>query len=283
MACLLAVSTIVVAHVLSGVDADDRSVVKREVMRACKEVANSDKRINYNFCVSELDKNYKNGEEGGVSLRVANAAAFAASHRMDSAYHDIYVLIEKLGADLNKTRLGQALDQCWRPYNNARIDFTIALQLIDSKSYAEAKMRFSRATEGAIQCDDVLAKAKIDVWPLVQHSKYAVQMGRICVAIGDRMLPKMWKEISGLLQLQVGADYIFVASLWLSNKKFTVTNMVSSAAMWSLWKLRNSLHFQRTIWRDMKSLGLWKMMSSMLQQWMILCTVGCLERQGDCK
>jgi hypothetical protein len=55
---------------------------------------------------------------------------------------------------------------------------------------------------------------------------------------------------STLFNRTCGADFTSV-SLWLSEKKFIVINMFSTAALWGLWKLRNSLCFEEAFWKSM--------------------------------
>ena len=45
--------------------------------------------------------------------------------------------------------------------------------------------------------------------------------------------------------MNIGSDYESVAKLWVANKKHVVTNVISSVVLWSLWKLRNEICFQR--------------------------------------
>lgn len=63
----------------------------------------------------------------------------------------------------------------------------------------------------------------------------------------------MWEHIS-LVVGELGASFESIGSKWLSNKKFVAVNIISSAALWGLWKLRNEICFQNTGWRDMKHL-----------------------------
>lgn len=46
-----------------------------------------------------------------------------------------------------------------------------------------------------------------------------------------------------MLRRLLGIRYESVASLWLSNKKNVVTNMIAAALMWSIWKMRNDMFF----------------------------------------
>lgn len=72
-------------------------------------------------------------------------------------------------------------------------------------------------------------------------------------------------------RLPIGADMINIGQFWLSSKKYGLLNMVSSAVIWSLWKLRNDLCFQRVGWKSMDVL-LFKI-HGLLQNWKILCPV----------
>ncbi|RLN36127.1 hypothetical protein C2845_PM03G35150 [Panicum miliaceum] len=79
---------------------------------------------------------------------------------------------------------------------------------------------------------------------------------------------QVWTSISELLGLEIGSDFESVGSKWLCNKKFLVHNMISSAALWSIWKLRNNIHFQNSRWRDLGSLLL--RITRTIQNWIIL-------------
>jgi len=46
----------------------------------------------------------------------------------------------------------------------------------------------------------------------------------------------VWDFLSLWLNRSMGNDFIYVASLWISNKKFMVCNIVSSAVLWVIWK-----------------------------------------------
>jgi hypothetical protein len=52
-----------------------------------------------------------------------------------------------------------------------------------------------------------------------------------------------WKESSDVLNVTMGANFESVAKLWLSGKEFYTINVYSSAALWSIWKLRNEIIF----------------------------------------
>jgi hypothetical protein len=44
----------------------------------------------------------------------------------------------------------------------------------------------------------------------------------------------IWECISELLNLSLGQDFESVARFWLANKRHKVTNVVSSAVLWSI-------------------------------------------------
>ncbi|KAF8727861.1 hypothetical protein HU200_018427 [Digitaria exilis] len=46
-------------------------------------------------------------------------------------------------------------------------------------------------------------------------------------------------------------------------------NIISSAALWSLWKLRNNLCFQNAAWKDTSHLV--ERILKMAQNWIIMC------------
>lgn len=50
------------------------------------------------------------------------------------------------------------------------------------------------------------------------------------------------------------SDAVGIGTYWLSNKKHTVLNMVSSAVLWSIYKLRNDIYFQNIGWRSIEML-----------------------------
>lgn len=53
----------------------------------------------------------------------------------------------------------------------------------------------------------------------------------------------------------MGLDFESVAVCWLSDKKFRLLNVFSSAILWSLWKTRNDLYFQNMQWTGFGALA----------------------------
>jgi hypothetical protein len=73
-----------------------------------------------------------------------------------------------------------------------------------------------------------------------------------------------WKVISDIVAVNVESDLAAIGQYWLSNKRHSLLNIITSAVLWSIWKLRNELCFQKVGLLFYKIAGL-------LQNWEILC------------
>jgi hypothetical protein len=80
---------------------------------------------------------------------------------------------------------------------------------------------------------------------------------------------QMWLEIAECVDQNIGSCFESIGKLWLSNKKFVVTNIITSAALWGLWKLRNSFCFQVAQWRDVNFLL--QKITGLVHKWKLLC------------
>jgi hypothetical protein len=80
---------------------------------------------------------------------------------------------------------------------------------------------------------------------------------------------RMWCETSIIVGRQIGKSFDEIGVCWLSEKRFTVVNMLSSAALWALWKLRNDFCFQNGRWKSMQQLLM--RVVGLVQNWIILC------------
>jgi hypothetical protein len=79
----------------------------------------------------------------------------------------------------------------------------------------------------------------------------------------------MWKGLSDIVGRDIGSTFDSIGVCWLSEKKYVNVNILSSAALWGLWKLRNELCFQDGAWISMKHL--WWKVAGLVQSWSILC------------
>ena len=80
---------------------------------------------------------------------------------------------------------------------------------------------------------------------------------------------QLWSILSEIFNRQVGTYFVSVGTMWISNRKFIVENVFCAAILWGLWKLRNNLCFQGTLWVDVRVLIM--KVTAMLQNWSSMC------------
>jgi hypothetical protein len=56
----------------------------------------------------------------------------------------------------------------------------------------------------------------------------------------------MWCYVKEFLGINIGADYILVASKGLSRDKFYIANTISAAMLRGIWLIRNELFFAKS-------------------------------------
>jgi hypothetical protein len=73
------------------------------------------------------------------------------------------------------------------------------------------------------------------------------------------------------LGMDIGYDYISIASKWLSAENFYVANVISCAVLRGLWLTRNDSVFNNQGWLDVKLIlkRIWKLS----MEWSIVCKV----------
>jgi hypothetical protein len=79
------------------------------------------------------------------------------------------------------------------------------------------------------------------------------------------VLKHVWLVIPDILNMNIGGSYESVAKFWVANKKHVVTNFISAAVMWTLWKLGNEMCFQGLVWPGFKTI--WMRIARMLRGW----------------
>jgi hypothetical protein len=79
----------------------------------------------------------------------------------------------------------------------------------------------------------------------------------------------MRKGIYDIVGRDMGNSFDSGGVCWPSEKKYVNINIISPAALWGLWKLRNELCFQDGAWISMKHL--WWKEAGLVQNWLILC------------
>ncbi|KAL5212423.1 hypothetical protein ABZP36_023270 [Zizania latifolia] len=163
--CLLAV--VVVALTLGVV-----VVVDATVVTTCRAAADSDRRVDYNFCVAELGKHHDSPDADVWGL--AKVAALTGVVDADNAVYDIKGMIAKGSGPR------AALARCQQLYGEAGFAFAEAHDDINGRNYAAGKDKAAQAASLARQCDGVFAA----VPPLIaQHSSYAAKIAIVCTAI----------------------------------------------------------------------------------------------------
>jgi hypothetical protein len=80
----------------------------------------------------------------------------------------------------------------------------------------------------------------------------------------------VWTCISEIVKTHIGDSYENVARLWISNKKSYAINMITSAAVWNVWRMKNDIFFGRLIWSDIQMI--WRRMAVLIRKWTPLCT-----------
>ena len=60
----------------------------------------------------------------------------------------------------------------------------------------------------------------------------------------------LWNHLSEIFEIQIGANFEFVAHWWVSNNKNSTLNTCGAVLLWTLWKLRNYLSFQEKSCKD---------------------------------
>jgi hypothetical protein len=78
----------------------------------------------------------------------------------------------------------------------------------------------------------------------------------------------MWRNLSEICGKEIRGDFESIASLWLCSKKFKTLNIYTSAVLWALWKMRNSLCFQVNQWCGMQVV--FCRCAKMLRRWCIM-------------
>lgn len=83
------------------------------------------------------------------------------------------------------------------------------------------------------------------------------------------VVKQCWHIMAHILHIRIEENLIDIGKYWLSPKKYIVVNIVTSTVLWTVWKLRNEICFQRTSWKSMEIL-LYRI-AGVLQSWTLLC------------
>ncbi|TVU29852.1 hypothetical protein EJB05_21440, partial [Eragrostis curvula] len=208
---VLAVPAIIVFLALSNVDAT--------VVTTCKAAAESDKRVDYNFCVLELSKHQDSPDADTWGL--AKVATEAGGGDAGNAVADVNTLLNKAGTDA-KTR--GALLQCQKLYHDVEFAFAGAYDSLNDRNYAGGKQEVGLATSLAHKCDDAFAKIAVPS-QLTKYSLYTMKIAAICTAI------------TNLIKLLPSADNNTLVSYYFCVSELSKYNGSDDADTWVLAKL----------------------------------------------
>ena len=79
---------------------------------------------------------------------------------------------------------------------------------------------------------------------------------------------ELWRAIADISGVGKISNIENLATWWVSNKKHAVVNALHAAVMWSLWKIRNTLCFNRSVWSGMQKI--WRQVAMELAAWEVL-------------
>jgi hypothetical protein len=63
---------------------------------------------------------------------------------------------------------------------------------------------------------------------------------------------EVWRALGPLTGIVLNPKMLDISSKWLCVKKFEAQNIVHAVVIWSLWKIRNYLCFNRVPWSGMQ-------------------------------
>ena len=88
------------------------------------------------------------------------------------------------------------------------------------------------------------------------------------------------RQISPLItrhfRVGTGSDFESVAKFWIANKKHSALNTINDVVLWCLWKYRNSIIFNNTLWTSIKQVM--RLILKTIKSWVILSSDGAVER-----
>uniref|UniRef100_A0ACD5VC40 Uncharacterized protein n=1 Tax=Avena sativa TaxID=4498 RepID=A0ACD5VC40_AVESA len=166
---LVLVAVIGTFLVVSGVHATPETT--------CKAAARIDKRVNYDFCVSELIGHPESLDKDAWGL--AKIIASLGEGDAGAAMADIEVLLAKPDTD---EKLKAPLGQCHKLYDQVGVAFAQATDEINWRHYDIGKKKAAQVVPLVQQCDNAFVKVGVPS-PLTKRSEGSMQLVIICTAI----------------------------------------------------------------------------------------------------
>lgn len=164
---------------LTGVDAT--------VVATCLAASNSDRRVNYDFCVSELNKH--RDSPGADTPGLAKVAANVGVNSAGGAVNDIEALLAAKQQPPPDARTSAALRLCEQLYHDMELAFAGAYDEINALNYTAGKQMAADADSLVRRCTGGFAEAGlVPPEPVARRSAYAVQIAIVCTAITNLII-----------------------------------------------------------------------------------------------
>uniref|UniRef100_A0ACD5ZBL1 Uncharacterized protein n=1 Tax=Avena sativa TaxID=4498 RepID=A0ACD5ZBL1_AVESA len=158
------------AAALGGVDATPETT--------CRAAAGSDRRVDYEFCVSRLSQHHDSPDADTWGL-----AKVAADVGVLIAGNGVYDIKAMLARGKAGAKARAPLQRCEALYDRMGSAFAEAYDGIDRRDYAAGKEKALEAASLARRCGDAFAGAGVVPSPLAKQGADSVQMAIVCTAI----------------------------------------------------------------------------------------------------
>ncbi|KAL6841995.1 hypothetical protein ACP4OV_028195 [Aristida adscensionis] len=150
------------------------------VVTTCMAASDSDRHVNYEFCVAELSRH--RDSPGADDWGLAKVAANLGVNGAGNALVDIDVMLsEEPPLDAARADL---LRRCRKLYNETESAFMGAFDEINARNYTAGMRMAADATALVRRCDAAFEEAAIlPPERLVQRGTYAMEIVTVCTAI----------------------------------------------------------------------------------------------------
>ncbi|CAL4969336.1 unnamed protein product [Urochloa decumbens] len=168
-------------------------VVDATVQETCSAAANADHRVDYAFCVSELDKH--RDSPGADAWGLAKVAANVGVNNAGAAANEIDALLSATtppaaaAAPAPDARAAAALRQCEKLYYDMELAFAGAYDETNARNYTAGRQMAADADTLVRRCAAGFAEAGIPPpEPVARRGAYAVQIAIVCTAITNLLI-----------------------------------------------------------------------------------------------
>ncbi|CAL5021971.1 unnamed protein product [Urochloa decumbens] len=182
----VALASLAALHGLTG-------VVDATVQETCSAAASADRRVDYAFCVSELDKH--RDSPGADAWGLAKVAANVGVNNAGAAANEIDALLSATtppaaaAAPAPDARVAAALRQCEKLYYDMELAFAGAYDETNARNYTAGRQMTADADSLVRRCAAGFAEAGIPPpEPVARRGAYAVQIAIVCTAITNLLI-----------------------------------------------------------------------------------------------